>query len=222
MSFSYRGCTDTVDLVTGWTSTSARPCCQFSSDRQYLSKTTRLKFRNLPRCGFSESRRRKDARTKSEIGTGRHVISLSGGSMPRRFGEFSQQRRKSNLLINAAYISPPGAPTDSMYDPVSDSSEHFELEKESPKRESLINAGLIVRLVLEEKRSLAIVFLSLVFGTTCTLSMPIFSGTSVRNFDLNSSIRLVVSITSETSSKGMKLSISYSSRYTFHISFREI
>ncbi|KAG6541024.1 hypothetical protein Mapa_017597 [Marchantia paleacea] len=171
----WRGCRGTVDLVTGWTSTLQRPCCQFSNVRQSLSKTTSLKFRILPRCGPSESRRRNVASTKSETWRDRHV-SLSGASLPRRLGESAQQRRKSNLLINAAYISPPGAPTDSVYYPLSDSSEHFELEKEAPKRENLINAGLIVRLVLEEKRSLAIVFLSLIFGTTCTLSMPIFSG----------------------------------------------
>lgn len=84
-------------------------------------------------------------------------------------------------MIRAAYISPPGAPADAGYYRGTETEEEMlrrlQEDLEPPEREDLINAGLVSSLVFGEKKSLFIVFASLIAGTTCTLSMPIFSGT---------------------------------------------
>ncbi|CAM6103486.1 unnamed protein product [Calypogeia fissa] len=89
------------------------------------------------------------------------------------------QRRKRRVT-RAAYISPPGAPAEAGY--YRDSATEEEILKrlqedlEPPEREDLINSRLVRSLVFEEKKSLFIVFATLAAATTCTLSMPIFSG----------------------------------------------
>lgn len=89
-------------------------------------------------------------------------------------------QRSKRWVIRAAYISPPGAPAEAGYYRGSETEEdvlrRLQEDLEPPEREDLINARLVRRLVFEEKKSLCIVFASLVAGTCCTLSMPIFSG----------------------------------------------
>jgi hypothetical protein len=103
-------------------------------------------------------------------------------SSPGTVSWVEQSRRKRNGVIRAAYISPPGAPPDAGFYRGAETEEELrrrlDEDLEPPPREDLINGGLVRGLIFEEKTKILIVFLSLVCGTACTLSMPIFSGTS--------------------------------------------
>lgn len=73
--------------------------------------------------------------------------------------------------ISCAYVS--GPPIVSEPDPKVNESEATSEEEQPPK---LINLGLLWSLLLKHKLKLGVSFLTLVGCTTCTLSMPIFSG----------------------------------------------
>ncbi|OAY48236.1 ABC transporter B family member 28 isoform X1 [Manihot esculenta] len=101
---------------------------------------------------------------------------LSISSSPCRFPPFSQtyvkQWSSRVFTISSAYVSGPPILSDS--DPKVDASEATSEEvQQSPK---LISWGLLWSLLLNHKLRLGVSVLTLVGCTTCTLSMPLFSG----------------------------------------------
>lgn len=103
---------------------------------------------------------------------------LSISSSPCRFPPFSQtyvkQWSSRVFTISSAYVSGPPILSDS--DPKVDASEATREEvQQSPK---LISWGLLWSLLLNHKLRLGVSVLTLVGCTTCTLSMPLFSGTT--------------------------------------------
>ncbi|XP_065870480.1 ABC transporter B family member 28 [Euphorbia lathyris] len=92
-----------------------------------------------------------------------------------RFPPFpsSAASRRSNKIstISCAYVS--GAPPVTDPDPKVDASEAASEKPQSPK---LISSGLLWSLLLKHKLRIGALVLTLVGCTTCTLSMPIFSG----------------------------------------------
>jgi ATP-binding cassette subfamily B (MDR/TAP) protein 10 len=88
--------------------------------------------------------------------------------------------RKTGNAISFAYVSGPASdPNVSEADPIFDGSDS-RAEKIRPP--SAISWGLLWSLLAEHKLRLAVSALTLVGCTTCTLSMPIFSGTGNEGF----------------------------------------
>ncbi|KAL2619839.1 hypothetical protein R1flu_000044 [Riccia fluitans] len=170
-----RGLVEKFNPAAGNASVAQNPCRHTFGVLEVQSRGRTLRrFQIQTKFGALELRNGKPLSSSLEKWRGKSMRSSSGSGPDGRVGQFAVRRK--SLLISAAYISAPGAPADPQYYPLPETSDLNEFENNIPQRENLINGGLIARLVLEEKQSLAIALLSLIFGTTCTLSMPIFSG----------------------------------------------
>ncbi|PON57833.1 ATP-binding cassette containing protein [Trema orientale] len=93
---------------------------------------------------------------------------------PRLFPPFSHSRPRFPRTTAFAYVSGPASdPIVAEPDPKIDDSDSSKPKQPSP---SVVTWELLLRLLLKHKLRLALSLVALVGCTTCTLSMPIFSG----------------------------------------------